>query len=182
MTFTAIDFETAHAQFPCEIGLCRVEDGEITETFSRLIKPACFPYMNPWCQKVHGISASDLQFEATFEEMWGELRPWLEDTVLVAHNAAFDMGVLRASLRHYDLALPHSDYVCSVSLSKKTWKGLPSYKLNSLCDMFDIRFRHHRAGADAEACAKLVLKAGEEMVTPSLESLLARSGLKLKAL
>jgi hypothetical protein len=48
--------------------------------------------------------------------------------------------------------------------------------------MFDIRFRHHRAGADAEACAKLVLKAGEEMVTPSLGDLLALSGMKLKAL
>jgi DNA polymerase-3 subunit epsilon len=182
MTFTAIDFETAHAQFPCEIGLCRVENGEITETFSRLIKPACFPYMNPFCQRVHGISPSELQSEDTFEELWGELRPWLEDTVLVAHNAAFDMGVLRASLRHYDLAIPHSDYICTVSLSKKTWKGLSSYKLNSLCDMFDIRFRHHRAGADAEACAKLVLKAGEETDTSSLEDLLALSGLKLKAL
>ncbi|MBP1639032.1 MAG: Exonuclease RNase and polymerase [Bacteroidetes bacterium] len=182
MTFTAIDFETAHAQFPCEIGLCRVEGGEIIEVMSRLIKPACFPYMNPWCQKVHGIAPSELQSENTFEEIWGELRPWLEDTVLVAHNAAFDMNVLRSSLRHYDLATPHSDYLCSVSLSRKIWKGLPSYKLNSLCDMFDIRFRHHRAGADAEACAKLVLKAGDDMGAPSLENLLALTGVKLKRL
>lgn len=182
MTFTAIDFETAHAQFPCEIGLCRVEEGVISETLSRLIKPACFPYMNPFCQRVHGIAPAELKKESTFEEMWGELRPWLEDTVLVAHNAAFDMGVLRASLRHYNLAIPHSDYVCSVSLSRKTWNGLPSYKLNSLCDKFDIRFRHHRAGADAEACAKLVLRAGVEMGVDSLEELLVQTGLKLKAL
>ena len=43
MNFTAIDFETAHAEFPCEIGLTRVENGIIINTKSWLIKPACFP-------------------------------------------------------------------------------------------------------------------------------------------
>ncbi len=60
MTFTAIDFETAHASFPCEIGLTVVENGQITESRSWLIKPACFPYMNPWNERVHGISSAEV--------------------------------------------------------------------------------------------------------------------------
>jgi DNA polymerase III subunit epsilon len=182
MTFTAIDFETAHAQYPCEIGICRVEDGIIQTTQSWLIRPACYPYMNPWCQQVHKISNQQLHSEPTFDELWSEFRPFLDDTTLIAHNAAFDMGVLRSSLRHYDLAIPYSDYLCSVSLSRKVWKGLPSYKLNNLCSMFDIQFHHHRAGADAEACAKLVLKAGEEFGADSLEALLSQVGIKSKPL
>jgi DNA polymerase III subunit epsilon len=182
MTFTAIDFETAHAKFPCEIGLCRVENGEITETLSQLIKPACFPYMNPFCQRVHGITPAELKDEPDFEELWGTLHPWLEDTILVAHNAAFDMSVLRASLCRYDLAVPHSDYFCSISLARRTWKGLPSYSLGNLCAIHNIHFNHHRAGADAEACAKLVLKASLELSVHSLETLLNRTGIKSKAL
>ncbi|MHB9141922.1 MAG: exonuclease domain-containing protein, partial [Paludibacter sp.] len=60
MNFIAIDFETAHANYPCEIGLTRVENGKIEESKSWLIKPACFPYMNPWNERVHGISSADL--------------------------------------------------------------------------------------------------------------------------
>jgi len=180
MTFTAIDFETAHAKFPCEIGICRVEDGMIQATYSWLIKPACFPYMNYWCYQTHGISSEMVQNEPTFEELWSELRPFLDDTLLIAHNAPFDMSVLRASLQYYDLAMPHSDYLCSVSLSRRAWKGLSSYRLNDLCQLQDIHFHHHRAGADAEACAKLVLKMGEERGAASILDLSNELGVRLK--
>jgi len=182
MVFTAIDFETAHAQFPCEIGICRVEDDRITDTKSWLIKPACFPFMNHWCQQAHGISVYELKDAPTFEELWSELHPSLEDTLLIAHNAAFDVGVLRAALHYYDLAIPHSDYLCSLSLSRRAWKGLPSYSLDSLCRRYDIRFRHHRAGADAEACAKLVMQINSENGIDSAEQLTTQFGMKLKAL
>lgn len=180
MTFTAIDFETAYAKFPCEIGICVVENGEIQSANSWLIKPACFPYMNYWCYKTHGISSDMLQDEPSFADLWSTLQPLLDDTLLIAHNAPFDMGVLRASLQYYDLAMLHSDYVCSVSLSRRVWKGLESYSLNNLCALHDIQFHHHRAGADAEACAKLVLKMAESSGSSSVEELVAHTGLQLQ--
>ncbi len=182
MNFTAIDFETAHAKFPCEIGLSRVEDGIITASKSWLIKPACFPYMNPWNQRVHGISSADVSTASTFEELWGELKPWLEDQVLVAHNAAFDMSVLRAALACYDLAIPYTEYFCSVSLSRKVWKNLPGHSLGVLCDYHNIHFNHHRAGDDAEACAKIALIAFQELNAQTLEAGLRNSGISLKRL
>jgi len=105
MNFVAIDFETAHAAFPCEIGLSRVENGKIIQSKSWLIKPACFPYMNPWNERVHGISSKDVATAQTFEDIWGELKSWLDESLLVAHNAAFDMRVLRSALSYYDLAI-----------------------------------------------------------------------------
>jgi DNA polymerase-3 subunit epsilon len=182
MTFTAIDFETAYAKFPCEIGICRVEDGKIQATHSWLIKPACFPYMNYWCYQTHGISSEMVQNEPTFEILWTELSLFLENTLLIAHNAPFDMSVLRASLKYYDLALPYSDYLCSVSLSWRAWKGLPSYRLNDLCQLHDIYFHHHRAGDDAEACARLVLTMGEERSVTSITDLSNDLGVPLKLL
>jgi DNA polymerase III subunit epsilon len=182
MTYTAIDFETAHANYPCEIGLTRVEDGIILESKSWLIKPACFPYMNPWNERVHGISAAKVANAATFEELWSELKPWIDDKTLVAHNAAFDMRVLRAALAHYDLAIPYTDYFCSVSLSRKTWKQLSSHSLGVVCDYHQIKFNHHRAGDDAHACALIALKAFETVNATSVEDGLSKLGVGLKRL
>ena len=181
MTFTAIDFETAHADFPCEIGICRVEHGQIVETLSWLVKPACFPYMNPWNERVHGISSADVATAPDFGTLWVKLAPYFRDNMLVAHNAAFDMKVLRAALQYYDIALPYCDYFCSVSLSRKAWKQLKSHSLGNLCEYHDIRFQHHHAGDDARACALITLKAMETMQIGSLDEAAGR-GMKINSL
>lgn len=182
MNFTAIDFETAHAEFPCEIGLTRVENGKIIELKSWLIKPACFPFINPWNQRVHGISSTDVASASTFEELWTVLKPWFEDQYLVAHNAAFDMRVLRSALNYYDLALPWSEYFCSVSLSRKVWKQLPSHSLATVSQYHNIQFNHHRAGDDAKACALIALKAFESVDAETVQDGLHKLGVALKKL
>ena len=161
MTFTAIDFETAHASFPCEIGLTVVENGQITESRSWLIKPACFPYMNPWNERVHRISSAELVDAPDFGTLWNEIHPYFDDRTLVAHNAAFDMSVLRAALAYYDLAIPYSEYFCSVSLSRRIWKELPSHSLGAVAQHLGFHFNHHRAGDDAEVCAHIAIRALE---------------------
>jgi DNA polymerase III subunit epsilon len=181
LSFTAIDFETAHADFPCEIGICCVEEGMITETRSYLIKPACFPYMNPWNERVHGISSADVATAPFFEDVWTEIKPFFEDNYLVAHNAAFDMKVLRSVLQYYDLAVPYSEYFCSVNLSRKAWKNMKSHSLGNLCDYHGISFTHHRAGEDARACAIITLKAFEELGVDDLSGI-AGVGVKLQSL
>ena len=182
MTFTAIDFETADASFPCEIGLSRVENGEITESKSWLIKPACFPNMNPWNQRVHGISSKDVSKSLTFDELWAELHPWLEDSILVAHNAAFDMRVLRSTLAYYDLAIPRLEYFCTVNVSRKIWTQLPSHSLSAVSEFHNIHFNHHRAGDDAKVCAMIALKAFENVNALNVEEGLKKMGILLKRL
>ncbi|NDP21764.1 MAG: 3'-5' exonuclease [Paludibacter sp.] len=182
MNFIALDFETAHANYPCEIGLSRVEEGKVKETKSWLIKPGCFPYMNPWNQKVHGISSNQVAASQTFEELWPELNDWIADNVMVAHNAAFDMRVLRSSLAYYELALPWAEYFCSVSLSRKVWKHLPSHSLATVSQFHNIQFNHHRAGDDAKACAIIALKAFESIEANSIDDGLKKIGIALKRL
>lgn len=182
MTFTAIDFETADANFPCEIGITRVENGQIVFSKSWLIKPACFPYMNYWNQRVHGISLSDLVHAQSYEELWSEIKPYLEDELVVAHNAAFDMKVLKAALNYYDLALPFVEYFCSVSLSRKVWKQLSSHSLDAVSSFHKIQFNHHRAGDDSRACAIIVLKAFENAQNSDFRMELETLGVKIKKL
>jgi len=160
MDFITIDFETATADrdSPCEIGLTFVKDRQITETKSWLIKPKYdrFDYFNIL---IHGIRPEDVADKPEFNVLWTEIRPLIENQFLIAHNAAFDLSVLRKTLQTYQLSFPILNYSCSYIFSKKVWMGLSAYDLKTLCKVNNIDLIHHRAGPDSRATAQLTLKA-----------------------
>ena len=75
MNFVALDFETAthERNSACELGICVVENSEIVETKTWLIKPPSFPYFNPHNINIHGIYPKDLAQAPTFDEIWYEI-------------------------------------------------------------------------------------------------------------
>jgi DNA polymerase-3 subunit epsilon len=156
LNFTAIDFETADGLIPCELGVCVVRNGEIAETRSWLIKPSCYPYMNPRNESIHGISTQQLTDAPYFDALWPEIAPYIDGHLLVAHNAKFDIAVLHHALNHYRMVPPDAGYLCSVRMARRIWPEMESHRLNVLCQHFGIVFRHHRADSDAEACARIV--------------------------
>lgn len=162
MEFITIDFETATSQrdSPCEIGLTFVQDGQIIDTKSWLIKPMYdeFDYFNIL---IHGIRPEHVADKPEFNELWSEIKPLVENKFLIAHNAGFDISVLRRTLEAYQLPFPTLNYSCSYIFSKKVWQGLPAYDLKTLCKVNNINLKHHRAGADSKATAELTLKAFE---------------------
>jgi DNA polymerase III subunit epsilon len=163
MNFVAIDFETATAQrdSPCEIGLTFVDGGKVVETRSWLIKPKYYPHFDYFNVAVHGIQPRDVANEPEMPALWDEILPLINNQVLIAHNASFDMSVLRKTLETYRLPFPTLEYACSLVFSRNIWEGLPAYDLKSLCNRHGIRFLHHRAASDSRACAELTLKAME---------------------
>jgi len=164
MDFITIDFETATSQreSPCEIGLTFVENNKIKETKSWLIKPHSYPHFDSFNISIHGITPDEVKNAPEFDELWNEIMPMIKGKFLIAHNAGFDMSVLRKTLELYNIPFPEFQYSCSYIFSKRIWTKLPSYDLKTLCRINDISFNHHRAGADSEATAKLVLKAFEK--------------------
>lgn len=162
MNFTAIDFETANAQrsSACAIGIAIVEDGKLCETQHFLIKPTPY-YFNAINTRIHGISTETVADVETFEELWQELKPYLENRMIIAHNAAFDISVLRYSLDAYGLLYPELEYACSLVLARKLLPGRERYNLAALSAAFDIPLQHHQAESDAAACAQIVLKLAE---------------------
>lgn len=162
MDFITIDFETATVDrnSPCEIGLTFVKDNQVIETKSWLIKPLQYPYFNPFNIYIHGIRPDDVADKPDFGQLWStEIRSLLENQFLIAHNAGFDISVLRRTLESYKIPFPTLFYSCSYIFSKKVWQGLSAYDLKTLCRINDIELVHHRAGNDSKATAELTLKA-----------------------
>lgn len=169
MDFCALDFETAthERNSACELGICIVQDSKIVETKTWLIKPPSFPYFHPRNIDVHGILPSDVKDAPTFADIWYEVQEMMYGTLMIAHNASFDAGVLRGCLDYYGMFTPKLNYLCSIQLAKKSWNYLPKYGLKHLAEYHDIKFKHHRAGDDAEVCARISLLAFEKLILTS---------------
>ena len=147
-----------------------------------LIKPMSWPYFSPWNVAVHGIRPEDVADAPSFDDVWeGEVRSLMQEATVVAHNASFDMGVLRSTLGSYRIGHPLFQYFCSVSLAKRIWPHMPKFDLKTLCTRNGIPLVHHRAGNDAEATARLVIRAGEQLGVARIEDLLLRAGLNAGA-
>ena len=169
MNFVALDFETANElrNSACSIGLVRVENGIVTERYYTLIKPEPIRF-SYWNIKIHGIRPEDVADAPTFGEAWPEIRAFIGSDTVVAHNASFDMSVLRYSLDQYGLPYPEIPYFCTVTAAKRAFPDLINHKLNTVSDHVGFRFSHHNALEDAEACARVLIAAIHETGTESL--------------
>lgn len=160
MNFTAIDFETANAQrdSACALGMVRVEHGQIVEEKSWLICPPEL-YFNNINVQIHGIRPSDVMHQPHFSEIWHELLPYLENEIVLAHNASFDFSVLRACMNTYNITYPKLEYLCSVQISRLLWPQLENHKLDTMANFFRFPLKHHDAMDDTRACARITLEA-----------------------
>ncbi|MBU9713053.1 3'-5' exonuclease [Evansella tamaricis] len=158
MDFVAIDFETANQNRSsvCSVGLVVVKEGKITKEYYQLVKPSDL-YFDPICVRIHGITATDVEDAPSFQSVWGEISHLLDGNLVIAHNASFDMSVLRKSLDECGVDYPSFAYNCTVNVSKKTWHGLHSYSLNNVAEHLQIQFKHHHALEDAIVAAKVYL-------------------------
>lgn len=163
MDFVAIDFETASKErtSACSLGWCTVKNNIITERREILIRPEPFDF-NEYNIKIHGITPEMVYTKPTFAEYWEDLKPYIENNMVIAHNASFDVSVLCSTLEHFGILLPNFEYMCTVILSQKAYPDLPSHKLNNLAEALEIDFHHHRAFDDAYACAAAFLRIAED--------------------
>lgn len=175
MNYVAIDFETANRSraSACSLAAVTVENGQIVRSAYSLIRPPVLQF-DYWNVKIHGITAKDVEDKPTFAELWDRIRPHLENKVVIAHNAAFDISVLRSVLKEY--GLPHHGfrYACTVDIARRVWTDVENYKLSTLADRFAIQFDHHHALHDARTCAKIALLAREAVKATSFLDLTAK--------
>lgn len=164
LNFIAIDFETATGKRSsiCEAGICVVKDGKVVETKSWLVRPEDNVY-SYWNTQIHGIRPEETENAPEFPEVWSEILTYLEETpILVAHNAAFDISCIRKSLELHKLETPEVDYYCSLRAARHNYR-FGCNTLDFLCEAFEIPMgKHHRAGDDAEMCARLFLRQIED--------------------
>ena len=185
LDFTAIDFETANGSpaSPCAVGLIRVRDSKPVETLELLFRP---PVPHDWFSegniRVHGITPAMVKDAPAYSEVINQMLEFIDEDLLVAHNASFDMGVLAASAKAINHELPRLRYGCSLKIARKTY-NLESYRLNAVAYAIGHEeFKHHNALADSDACARIVIHAAQRHGVQDLPELLDATKVRLGAL
>lgn len=171
MDFVAIDFETANSlrTSACSVGIVVVRNGEIIEEVQTLINPLSeFNYYNT---KIHGITDYMVQDAPTFQEYWPQLKQYIDGQTIIAHNASFDIGVLKESVKRCYEEQPHFDYACSYRIAKKVWPNLYNHKLSTVANYLSIQFKHHDALEDARAAALITIEAMKKTRTSSVKEM-----------
>lgn len=160
MDACAIDFETGcnNRASACAVGLARVRGGEITATMSRLIRPPEGMPIEAFFTGIHGITNAKVRKEPLFVEVWPELRTFIGGDMLVAHNAEFDKGVLKAVLAYFGIFARLPRFECTLGLARRRWPYLPNHRLDTVCRHLGIGLRHHDALSDAVACAEIWMR------------------------
>lgn len=183
--FTAIDFETANGfrGSPCAVGLSKVRDGKIVEEAHWLMRPPeghdRFDSRNV---AIHGITADMVANRPRFGELFPEIGAFIGNDVLVAHNAAFDLGVIRSALEVSDQAGPAYDYACTVLLSRRSY-FLVSYSLPYVAEAAGVPLvNHHDAVEDARACAGIMVDIARRAESASVEELVTGHRLRMSRL
>ena len=138
------------------IGISVIENGEIIDEFYSLVNPETF--YDPFNVQLTGISEDLTANQPTFSELWETIEPKLSSGILVAHNATFDLSVLKCCLLAYGISWQSRvSYICTVQMSRKMYPNM-RHNLNVMCDFFDINLDHHNAGSDSHACGELLLR------------------------
>lgn len=181
--WVAIDFETATREptSACALGIAVVEGVRVVETASWLIRPPFNEY-EFWNTNVHGISAEDTEFAPEFDEVWPEVAAMLGDARLLAHNASFDVRVLRALIGSRGLSAHAHQYACTVTMARRALPNLPRHTLDAVCDHCGIGLVHHDAASDAEGCARVALACARAVGAGSVGEALELMGIGVRRL
>lgn len=185
VNFTALDFETAnsHPSSACSVGLVRVRDSVVVEHAYWLIKPPPgHAEFLPFNIKIHGITAQMVADARLWQDQLVELTDFIGDDIAVAHNASFDMGVIKAACAESISPTPRLKYLCSVQVSRKTYE-IPSHRLPLAAEAAGFgEFAHHDALADAEACAAIISDAARRHEVADVLALAKKTGLRVQQL
>lgn len=157
MNFTAIDFETANPKrtSACSIGMAKVRDGKIVDTFYELLRPVPeeFHYINT---SIHGITPEMVANSKTLVGLWDQVEQFVENDVLLAHSVSFEQSVINQTMLAHNLPIPSFDYLCTLYMSRVNYPRRLGYKLDDVCkDLLGRTVNHHHALEDAIACAEL---------------------------
>ena len=182
LDFTAIDFETANSSSAsaCAVGLVRVRGGEVVAQTGWLIQPPVphdrFFELNT---RIHGITAEDVVGAPTWTAQLPDIAAFVGGDVLVAHNAGFDMAVLKRACDATGDECPPYRYACSLQVARRVYK-LESYRLPFVAAEAGFGdFPHHNATADALACAHVMIDAARRVGAADIEALTETVGVRV---
>jgi DNA polymerase III subunit alpha, Gram-positive type len=139
-----------------EIGAVKIKDHKIIDRFSALVNPE-----RPIPAKIvelTSITDEMVKNEPTIEEVLPRFLEFVGNLPVVAHNAKFDTGFIRAKAKHIGKNFLNT-IIDTLPISKWLLPDLKRHKLNNIAEYLDVNLKnHHRAVDDAEATAMIFLK------------------------
>ena len=156
-TYCVLDLETTGISIATEkiteIGIMKVKNGEIIDEFECFVNPE-----KPIPQRVvevTNITDEMVKDAETIDKVFPKVLEFLGDSIIVAHNASFDVGFLKntAKLLGYEF---NYTYIDTLPLAKDLFPELKKYKLGKIADSLGIEVDvAHRALADVETTVKV---------------------------
>lgn len=172
-TFVVFDLETTglkkETDVIIEIGAVKVKNGEITDTFMTFINPE--RQLDEKIVKLTGITDDMLVDAPLAKDIMPKFLDFVKDTVLVAHNANFDVGFVRQWMNNNGYSIDFT-VLDTVELAKTLFTDLHNYKLDTVCKHLEVSLEnHHRAVDDATATAHIFIKCMDILNQMQIEKL-----------
>lgn len=167
--FVALDLETTGVNPSedkiIEIGMARIVEGEIVESYNQLINPGT--ELSQRIIDITSITPLDLIGKPTIKEVIDEVVDFIGEDYILGHNIAFDYSFLKVAAKANNKNIPNK-VIDTLKISRKLLSDLPSRRLTELCKYFNIDPGHsHRAYDDAVSAFRLYEKL--EAINPKEE-------------
>jgi len=176
--FAAIDTETtgfspACGNRICEVGVVKTLNWKVTEVYESFINPLID--IPPQVSAIHSITDDMVRDAPTFREIAGEFKNVVGRSVLVFHNAAFDLAFIQSELMAAGLEPLDNIIVDTLKILRRAF-SFPSNSLTSITDYLDIPHEtSHRALSDAAVTIQVLEYIVRELKIESLSRLLEYS-------
>ncbi len=160
-TYVVFDVETtglsAVYNTIIELAAVKIHNGEIIDRFESFANP--HHRLSATTINLTGITDDMVQDAPEIDIVLRKFAEWTGDSILVAHNASFDVGFINVGYQKAGMAKSTNPVIDTLELGRFLYPELKNHRLNTLAKKFDIELtQHHRAIYDAEATGYLVLK------------------------
>ena len=179
-TFVAFDVETtglsAARHRVIEIGAVKLRAGRIIARQAWLINPG--QPIPPFSTRIHGITDADVAEAPPFPAIYPKFVAFVKGTILIAHNASFDVRFMAHEAARNSLTCPPEPVLDNLRLVRKWYPELERHGLKAMADYLKIEpGRYHRALDDSEVLAQIFMEGLRRMPPDStVSNLLATAG------
>lgn len=176
--FTIFDTETTglsplSGDRVIEIAAIKIQGIDLLDEFESFVNPGRnIPYES---QRIHHISEDMVKDAPKIDEVLPKFLDFTEGSILIAHNASFDLAFINHEIARVGLLHPPLEAICTVNLARKIIPQLSSHSLDSLINYLNIKCeRRHRALDDVKATAKAFLTMKQKAAPNLLRGCLVR--------
>lgn len=156
-TYCVLDLETtgfsAVTEKITEVGIMKIKQGEVIDKFSCFVNPE--KHIPQRVTEVTNITDDMVKDAETIEKVFPKILEFIEGSVLVAHNAPFDMGFLKQNAKRLGHEFDYT-YLDTLSLAKDLFPNYKKYQLGKIAENLGIKVEvAHRALDDVDTTVKV---------------------------